>query len=371
LYGSRDRGLVARMSSGTRPRNRLRDRPHLPPRCLRGLPVALALALAVSTVACEGASVVGARALSSEADAGAPTGTAGHAGTGDAAADARAGDASADAPAGDDDGAVDGAPPSRATRSVGCDQPTDLVLGRYVKKDEIVFNVGAAYAATYTQRVYWVRLPKTYDPGRAYPTAFLGPGCGASGDSAIPLQEASKEDAILVGLNGINNCFNKDAADTPELPYFDETVARVEAEFCVDPSHLFVAGFSSGSWLTSYLGCVRADVIRAQGSSAGGLPPIPAACKGPIPAMFAADRDDNKNSPATVQKAIDRVRAVNGCGDETEPYDFGMPAPCVQYKGCKPGYPVVSCVTSGVGHADQSTTGISTYGFWHFWMSLN
>lgn len=255
-------------------------------------------------------------------------------------------------------------------RSAGCDLVPTQAFAKYVKYDEVVPNVPAAYAATYTNRVYYVRLPKTYDPSRAYPTVFLGPGCGDSGETPIPIERASGEDAILVGLNGVNNCFNKEAADSPELAYFDETVKNVEAAFCVDPSRIFVAGFSSGSWLTSYLGCTRTGVIRAQASVAGGLPPIPATCGGPIPAMYVADTDDTKNAPATVQMAVERVRVANGCGTETEPYDFGVPSPCVQYKGCKAGFPLVSCVTSGVGHADQSSTKISTVGFWHFWTSL-
>jgi hypothetical protein len=259
------------------------------------------------------------------------------------------------------------------TRSAGCDLPGSAVMGqvpgRYVQYSISVPNVAPGYGAAYASRVYWVRLPKSFDPGRAYPLALLGPGCGASGNSAIPLEEASKDDAILVGLNGVDNCFNHDAVDTPDLPYFDVTLATVEAQVCVDPTRIFVAGFSSGSWLTNYLGCARANVLRGQASAAGGLPPIPA-CKGPIPAMFAADTADSRNPPSGVQLAVDRVRAVNGCSAETEPYDFGIAAPCVQYKGCMPGYPVVSCVTSGLGHADQSSTKISTVGFWHFWSSL-
>src|SRR5260221_608949 len=83
----------------------------------------------------------------------------------------------------------------------------------------------------------------------------------------------------LVGANGVNNCFPPGGPDPPALPYFDVTLAAVEAELCVDPTRIFVAGFSSGSWLTNLLGCARADVLRAQASSAGGLPPIPA-CNG-------------------------------------------------------------------------------------------
>jgi poly(3-hydroxybutyrate) depolymerase len=261
---------------------------------------------------------------------------------------------------------VDGGKPSS-----GCGAVPDQLVERFVQHMEVVPNLPATYAATYTNRVYWVRLPANYDTMRAYPTVFIGPGCGETGDTGIPIQMATKDDAIIVGLNGVDNCFNKDAADTPELPYFDQTLATIEANYCVDTAHVFMAGFSSGSWLTSYLGCARGNVIRAQASVAGGLPPVPA-CTGPIPAMYVSDTDDDHNPTATVMIALSRVLTANGCGAETEPYDFGVPSSpwCVQYKGCMPGYPVVWCVTSGVGHANQATTMISTVGFWHFWTSL-
>jgi hypothetical protein len=256
-----------------------------------------------------------------------------------------------------------------ANRSDGCGQVPPQGLARFVKHDEVIPNVPAAYAATYTNRIYYVRIPMTYDPDRAYPTILLGPGCGASGDAPIPIHTVTKEDAIVVGMNGVDNCFTHETADSPELPYFDETLKNVEASFCVDKSRVFVAGFSSGSWLTSYLGCTRAGVIKAQASVAGGLPPVPA-CNGPIPAMYVSDKDDLKNTTATVMMALERVRATNGCGNDTEPYDIGVPSPCVQYKGCMPGYPLVWCLTAGIGHADESQTQISTVGFWHFWQSL-
>jgi hypothetical protein len=36
--------------------------------------------------------------------------------------------------------------------------------------------------------------------------------------------------------------------------------------------------------------------------------------------------------------------------------------------GCKA--PTVFCTTTGQGHNDQVATGISTFGFWKFWMGL-
>lgn len=253
-------------------------------------------------------------------------------------------------------------------RSAGCGVPPDQALAQFVQHTEVVTNVAPAYVDTATNRTYWLRLPHAYDPDRAYPLVLIGPGCGESGMSSIPLNHASGDDAILVGMNGVDNCFNHDAADTPDLPYFDTTLAAVEAATCVDTSRVFVMGYSSGAWLSNLVGCARGDVVRAQATVAGGLPPLPPTCTGPIPAMIVADTVDP--SATNVPAALARVLAANGCGTDTVPYDIGVPSPCVQYQGCAPGSPVVFCETTGLGHIDQASTGISTTGFWHFFSSL-
>jgi poly(3-hydroxybutyrate) depolymerase len=276
------------------------------------------------------------------------------------------------------DGAADSATSDGggAKRSAGCGTaPPNQAFGQYVQHAEVVSGVAPAYAARYTNRVYWLRVPKGYDSSRAYPLVLIGPGCGQSGKTPTPVEMAAGNDAIIVGMNGVDDCFDYDAADTPELQYFDATLADVEAATCVDTSRVFVSGFSGGSWITNFLGCARAGVIRAQATVGGGLPPLPAACAGPIPAMYVSDTDDQSNPPAGVMTALARVVAANGCSDETTPYDPGVPltAPstCVQYEGCKDGYPVVWCLTSGFAHTDQAaTTHLSTTGFWRFWTAL-
>jgi poly(3-hydroxybutyrate) depolymerase len=263
-----------------------------------------------------------------------------------------------------------------AKRSVGCGAaPPNQPFGQYVQHMTIVSGVAPAYAAKYTNRVYWLRVPKGYDSTRAYPLVLVGPGCGQSGKTPTPVEAAAGSDAIIVGMNGVDDCFDYDAADTPELPYFDAVVAEIEAATCVDTSRVFVSGFSGGSWMTNFLGCARAGVIRAQATVGGGPPPLPATCAGPIPAMYVSDTDDQSNPPAGVMIALARVVAANGCSAETMPYDPGVtlaaPSTCVEYKGCKAGYPVVWCLTSGFAHTDQAaTTHLSTIGFWRFWTAL-
>ncbi|HEY1534676.1 MAG TPA: hypothetical protein VGF76_11670, partial [Polyangiaceae bacterium] len=268
---------------------------------------------------------------------------------------------------------------SGALKSAGCGALPTQSLATYTKFPETVAGV----AANWTARNYFVWLPNNYDPMRAYPTVFVGPGCGGTGDQGIPIMKASQNDAIVVGLDPDPTaegrpCFNSETYPDPEEPYFNETLKEVEAKYCVDRSKLFVAGFSSGSWLANLIGCVDGDVIRGQGNASGCMQGAHPTCKGPVAYIAGHDMNDGNNSYQCGEDNRDRIVTLNGCSTETEPYDPGpdVKAPqgatisCVQYKNCKPGYPVVWCTTTGLGHNDQTTTGLSTFGFWKFWMSL-
>jgi poly(3-hydroxybutyrate) depolymerase len=228
-------------------------------------------------------------------------------------------------------------------------------------------------------RVYELRLPKDYQPMHPYPLIFEDHGC----DGSIPfhIEKATGSSAIIVALRAASNqdanytggCFATGPNDKEltEVPYFDAVVSQIETALCVDTSKLFMEGYSSGSWLTNLLGCVRAGVLRGQGNATGGLPTVPM-CAGPIAAMLAHDDTDDQNVIAEGMKARDRIKAINGCSDTTMPYEWdtnpSTMSTCIQYQGCKPGFPLVWCPTHGKGHSDQVP--ISTTGFWKFWSAL-
>ena len=74
------------------------------------------------------------------------------------------------------------------------------------------------------------------------------------------------ENAIIIGLQQSakvtgRDCFMTESATSPEIPYFEATLMAVEAKFCVDKSHLFMEGFSSGSWLTNLIGCAHGNLL--------------------------------------------------------------------------------------------------------------
>jgi poly(3-hydroxybutyrate) depolymerase len=269
--------------------------------------------------------------------------------------------------------------------SDGCGMEAGQALMTYVKYMETVPGVTAKQAP----RNYYVWLPADYDKKRAYPTVFIGPGCGSNGTQGIQIQTASTDNAIVIGLDPSTNvdpegrqCFDSQSNPDPEIPYFDETLKNVEAKFCVDKSRLFMGGFSSGSWTANLFGCARGNVLRAQGNASGCMQGNAPTCTGPIPAMLTDDMGDNTNSfTGCGIPNRDRMLKLNGCTTDTMPYDPGIPASftstcpkatksCVIYKNCTSGMPVVWCVTTTLGHTDQQCTGLSTYGFWNFWSSL-
>src|SRR5207302_297176 len=111
------------------------------------------------------------------------------------------------------------------------------------------------------------------------------PGCGGTGNSTIPIQNATGSEAIVVGLDYNaaatgRSCFMTESFPDPEVNYIEETAANVGNAFCVDKSRLFIEGFSSGSWISYLLGCVDGGplggLFKGQGNASGELQGVPA-----------------------------------------------------------------------------------------------
>jgi len=268
--------------------------------------------------------------------------------------------------------------------SAGCGMNVNDDPSKWTQHD-ITVNVDAEFAANYRSRKYFTRVPKNYDPSKAYPVTFWGHGCGATGAESTPLMGGGAADnSIQVFLLAINSCFATSKANSPELAYFDAALAGIEASYCVDKAKVFVSGYSSGGWLSYLLGCARAGVIRGIGAASGGMQVDRPACTGPVAAILTANTTDSTNPIVNIDKTTgidkgsgagrDNLLMRNGCGTETKPWDVGDSAfessSCVEYQGCAPGYPVVWCPTTGYGHSNGAESGISTKGFWTLWSSL-
>jgi hypothetical protein len=304
-------------------------------------------------------------------------------------------------------------------------------------------------------RTYFVRLPNGYDKTKPYRVIYLGPGCSPATTNmpkgfpmdTDPNSTGAQTGAILVqmeqgtynpaayngatcsisntaGCNASSNyCFDDWASEpgTPtvsaipdgtmgaiamERAYFEALHKAIEANYCVDTTRQFYAGYSSGGWMAQQLGCWFPDVLRAQANVTGGLPPIiKANANGPnsycvkhkIAAFLIHDDMDPSNGFAGSVDSAKRLFALNGCtgtmpgggtagGPPSPGSTAALPAglasytisdsagktlvpngasfACYQYTTCPKDAPIIFCVSTGSGHQDQHTS--ADPAFWEF-----
>ena len=120
-------------------------------------------------------------------------------------------------------------------------------------------------------RTYLVQIPSGYSDTRAYPLIFVFHGAGGNASQAYSwgLQNVSgaSEDAIFIYPDGIqykNYGVGWDDSKTGyDLPFFDNMVKNTEGAYCVNPQHVFAAGFSWGGDFVTALACTRGAVLQA------------------------------------------------------------------------------------------------------------
>ena len=248
-------------------------------------------------------------------------------------------------------------------------------------------------------RQYYVTLPSGYDPTKAYPLVFEGPGCGGSGQDVYPLTDpaASTPNAantvIRVGLtpppnaighstNPNQGCFDvNEGDDSVEWPLYENLYDKLTSSLCVDRQRVFASGSSFGGSLANELGCKYAGdatrPIRGVLVNTGGLPTaaafVPTCTNKPMAGMWVGESGDAETPFAGNVNAINRAIAVNKCtgGDwpttPTQNYAIAggnLDSVCKAITGCPALTPLVVCLISGNQHATHDTVvnpGFSTF----------
>jgi Putative esterase len=263
------------------------------------------------------------------------------------------------------------------------------------------------------ERQFFVRVPADYDENRPYRIVYIGQGCGAQHagktNTYALFNEAQggTEQAIYVGVSVPDNAVNPGCYDnntgpkSQEWEAFDLMHTLIEKTYCVDNNRIYVAGYSTGGWLSNMWGCYfggtpdapldQPDIdlgqahrkfspkwaVRGHANVTGSLPPNqPQPCNGPSAGFWLHDALDKSNLIETNIKALELSLKTNGC---TGNYKEGPKKPwapaetimglqsgvCQEYTGCPADvakkYPLVFCTTSGLGHADQASSAIPAF----------
>jgi len=264
--------------------------------------------------------------------------------------------------------------------SPGCTKVPADAFGKAVLKMIDINGMAAQYTAGYTHRKYCTTLPAGYDPAKPYPAVFYGPGCGAtacegnsfSGRTDIIIVQAiagaDAKGANLVPPNGAPGCFQagkESTEDSPEGPYFDQVMAQVENDFCIDKGKVYAAGTSSGAWLSNYLACARGNAIRGTASDSGGIQFNRPMCTGGAAVMEmpgdSTNTKDSKGNEIGSGLARDMFIKLNGCSMTPTAMTFGG-AGCQVYGGCAS--PVAWCDVGGGHQSGNGKLSAATQAFW-------
>jgi poly(3-hydroxybutyrate) depolymerase len=268
--------------------------------------------------------------------------------------------------------------------SAGCSATPPLEEPGAAVQHDLTVTVAAQYQPAYEPRKYYTHLPQGFDPTKPYPVLFYGQGCGQTVSESGPFNNGHfLTDLFYVELipavvtgdtveppNGSPGCFQagkQGLADSPDGPYFDQVLAEIEQKYCIDTAQVYVAGWSSGAWLSNYLACARGNVIRGIAAGAGGLQHDHGTCTGGAAVMLlpgdagsaTVDGFDIGAGPAR-----DTFIAANGCSMIPTEVQLGD-ANCQVYGDCAA--PVAWCDTGG-GHGDP--LGYIADSAWAFWTSL-
>jgi polyhydroxybutyrate depolymerase len=207
-----------------------------------------------------------------------------------------------------------------------------------------------------TARQYILTLPENYDPKHPYILIFVPHPWGGNMQQTVNggyfgMKKVSENKAILVAPTGIDNAFfNQGGRD---IKFFKAMLERFNSTLCVDQKHIFSTGFSFGGMMSFAVGCAMPDKFRAIAPNSGSFV---SGCDQSHPAPIAVIQSHGKSDtvmPITAgNTARDYFLKLNGCSNETKPIEPSA-GNCVEYQGCKEGYPYIYCAFDG-GHAPQS-----------------
>jgi polyhydroxybutyrate depolymerase len=203
-------------------------------------------------------------------------------------------------------------------------------------------------------REYMVYLPEGYDPDVPAPVAFVFHGAGSNKEQQLVYSHyqplADGDDALLV----LPDALGEPARWSPlgpafagvegvdDLAFFDDLLAAVEADLCIDPERVLVTGMSSGGFMAGAVACTRSDRVAAAGPVTATVWAEPiCATADPVAYAYFHGTDDpivpfdgGPNSPGPVEQTSQDWADQNGCAGEPTDERIGEDVVHRSWSGC-------------------------------------
>jgi polyhydroxybutyrate depolymerase len=195
------------------------------------------------------------------------------------------------------------------------------------------------------QADYVVTLPPGYSPTTPTPLAFGFHGRNRThvefqtiDASGIQTELGSRYIMVYPKSQG-GPGWNFDAEVPPSIEFFDALYAQMTQNYCVDLSHVFAVGHSSGGYFSIILACRYGSLLRGIGTVAGAIQEQMCTTER-VAGLLIHGPNDTVVNISGGRGARDQLLARNGCQQGTGP---GVEAQCQAYQGCAEGFPVQWC----------------------------
>jgi len=224
-------------------------------------------------------------------------------------------------------------------------------------------------------RTFHVHVPPGYDPSTPTMLVFVFHGLTEHGvgSDVFAIEYLSQMDPVsdakgflLVYPDGYQNSWNAGlccggavSAKIDDIGFFDDMLARIESEYCVDTKRVYAGGLSNGGFFSNRLACERANVVAAIGPVAGPLDITPCNPSRPVPIFEVHGTSDpvvyynggSASGADSVPTAIATWEKNDQCTDPMPAtvYTNGS-ATCTEETMCAGGSAVELCVIQGGGH---------------------
>jgi poly(3-hydroxybutyrate) depolymerase len=151
-------------------------------------------------------------------------------------------------------------------------------------------------------------------------------------------------------------------ANETNYTYIRTLMEDLQDRFCIDPSRLFITGFSMGGFFTNSLACAHDDWFRGYAPVAGGGPGSCANSAAKPAIMIHHGTADNIVMFDSGEASRDFWIEQNGCNQATASSFSG----CQSNSGCPDASPVIFCV----GNWDHTISSTAAANIWSFFDGL-
>lgn len=211
-------------------------------------------------------------------------------------------------------------------------------------------------------REYIVSLPDNYDPTKPYRLVFGMHWLGGSADAVnndgwFRLKALDTEDStIWVAPQGYTDDWPWRGNDDLDHTFFEELVALLQSELCIDVSRIFSVGFSFGAMYTNALAQTHQDTLRGVVVYATADYNIffPDNTGEPLAYMGVHGSTDGTCPITSGRDSKDRFVENNGCMKPGSVPEATSSTHVTYDYECDPNYPVRWSTFQG-GHTDQPT----------------